>query len=87
MCIDHAPQPYVSNIIYGTASTHEHLSFFQRVLDTIIAPIRLIQAMKSGIIKKDAIMSELGITLYTGFANRWRHGLVLVNNFFGFEAS
>jgi hypothetical protein len=37
--------------------------------------------------KKESIMTELGITPYSIGAHRWRHGLVLINNFFGFEAS
>ncbi|KAI9596977.1 hypothetical protein BDF19DRAFT_327331 [Syncephalis fuscata] len=35
--------------------------------------------------KKRYTMSELGVTPYTNYADCWRHGIVLVNSFFGFE--
>lgn len=80
-------QPYISNTFHPIPSTHEHSTFLQRVSDRITSLIRIILAIKDVMARKQSIMADLGIAPYTTYADRWRYGLVLVNNFFGFEAS
>jgi hypothetical protein len=80
-------QPYISNAFHPISSTHEHTTFLQHISGKITLLIRTLLATKDVIARKQSIMAELGITPYAVYAHRWRHGLVLINDLFGFEAS
>jgi hypothetical protein len=77
-------QPYISSLFHATPSTHESATFIQRIVDNIILPIKIMLATKDVMARKQSIMAELDITPYSSFVDHWRHGLVLVSNFFGF---
>jgi hypothetical protein len=65
---------------------YEHANFFARLYDTIILPMKIILGSKETISLQQDMALELGLEPYYDYGERWRHGLVLVNNFFGFEA-
>ncbi|KAI9599037.1 hypothetical protein BDF19DRAFT_419343 [Syncephalis fuscata] len=78
-------QPYISNNIKPMPLTYENVGFIDRLLDRIILPAKMISAVMEMMKKRDAVISKAGITPYSGFADLWRHGFILVNSFIGFE--
>lgn len=65
--------------------TYEHANFFDRLYDIIILPMKIILAFRNTISLQRGMALQLGLEPYYDYGERWRHGLVLVNNFFGFE--
>ncbi|KAI8051950.1 hypothetical protein BDF22DRAFT_656084 [Syncephalis plumigaleata] len=78
-------QPYISSSMHPMPSTYEHASFFDRFYDTFLLPIRMIPTIIETASLQRGMALELGTEAYTSYEERWRHGLVLVNSFFGFE--
>ncbi|KAI8052911.1 hypothetical protein BDF22DRAFT_620573 [Syncephalis plumigaleata] len=77
--------PYITNSFAGLPPTHETASFFERFYDAIVLPLRQRLFFSDTYSVRQAAMKELGIESYGPFGERWRHGLVLVNTFFGLE--
>ncbi|KAI9596997.1 hypothetical protein BDF19DRAFT_437438 [Syncephalis fuscata] len=77
---------YTSNYLSRlSSSTHDKTSFFERFYDKIIMPTAMAWKFKELIQEKRATYSELNVTPYMTISERWRHGLVLVNNLLALE--
>ncbi|KAI9594169.1 hypothetical protein BDF19DRAFT_446171 [Syncephalis fuscata] len=81
----HGDMPYASNFLSNIPSTHDKTSFFERFYDKIILPATMLWNIKDSIQERQAIYSKLKVTPYMTAPERWRHGLVLINNLFALE--
>ncbi|KAI8048686.1 hypothetical protein BDF22DRAFT_636081 [Syncephalis plumigaleata] len=80
-----ATQPYIPDPMDPSTTTHEFSGFFARFYDKVVHPLSMIWHVQPIIKAQKAAYAEVGKEPYTFVADRWRHGLILVNNFFGFE--
>ncbi|KAI9597312.1 hypothetical protein BDF19DRAFT_488539, partial [Syncephalis fuscata] len=83
--LGHGDMPYASNFLSNIPSTHDKTSFFERFYDKIILPATMLWNIKDSIQERQAIYSKLKVTPYMTAPERWRHGLVLINNLFALE--
>ncbi|KAI9598993.1 hypothetical protein BDF19DRAFT_429831 [Syncephalis fuscata] len=81
----HGVQPYIPNNMQPMPPTYENVGFIDRLYDKIILPGKVFFAIKEILKKREVTMSKAGIAPYSGFADLWRHGFILVNSFIGFE--
>ncbi|RKP07415.1 hypothetical protein THASP1DRAFT_9624, partial [Thamnocephalis sphaerospora] len=80
-----ADQPYIANFLGHLPPTYDHAGFFERFADAVLLQANMLRHFLPLVIKQRAMFSELGIRPYAGAPDRWHHGLVLINNYFGFE--
>ncbi|RKP08409.1 hypothetical protein THASP1DRAFT_4793, partial [Thamnocephalis sphaerospora] len=80
-----ADQPYLSNFLGRLPPTYESAGFFERFVDAVLIQANMVRRFLPLLQRQSAIFAELGIRPYAGAPERWHDGLVVINNYFGFE--